>query len=214
MASCLLASLVAVHCANSSSYQGNMSGFSLILIGNMSTKYELWLLDVLSLSLTDLTRYANAIRPFCRCLKKKVSCLDAFDRAILWPPVKHQLLSTISDILAHRNKTLQKKKAQMHNQGPKTLKGNDRKKAIPFFPNKKWWVSLEPRWPFFFNLSHWWDLCFEEMKEIAKEMRRFSILGSAEVRYETVGPLDQQSIDEDSCIFFWGGGSLDSLMNC
>lgn len=109
MASCLLASLVAVHCANSSSYQGNMSGFSLILIGNMSTKYELWLLDVLSLSLTDLTRYANAIRPFCRCLKKKVSCLDAFDRAILWPPVKHQLLSTISDILAHRNKTLQKK---------------------------------------------------------------------------------------------------------
>lgn len=101
-----------------------------------------------------------------------------------------------------------KKKAQMHNQGPKTLKGNDRKKAIPFFPNKKWWVSLEPRWPFFFNLSHWWDLCFEEMKEIAKEMRRFSILGSAEVRYETVGPLDQQSIDEDSCIFFWGGDHL------
>ena len=103
----------------------------------------------------------------------------------------------------------------MHNQGPKTLKGNDRKEAIPFFSEQKadgfrWNLG----WPFFFNLSHWWwDLCFEEMKEIAKEMRRFSILGSAEVRHETVGKIDQQSIDEDSSIFFWGG-SLDSLMNC
>ena len=72
----------------------------------------------------------------------------------------------------------------MHNQGPKTLKGNDgKKKDTIFFRTKSWWVSLEPRWPFFFQSeSWWWDFGFEEMKEIAKEMRRFSILGSAEVR--------------------------------
>ena len=53
-----------------------------------------------------------------------------------------------------------------------------------------------------------WDLRFEEMKEIAKEMRRFSILGSAEVRHGATTQrwffLDQQSIDEDSSNFLRG----------